>query len=141
MVLDDDGFPVVYEVLRDSSGARVLYVDSALEEQAAVEHGAPLPGRRFAIERSADHAPDTIVAGILEPGPVPLGPFVYLDAAGLDAVGLICRCMPSRVDAIRENAEYRLVPREHAVPPEGLALADTRSAAAVGDALRLPASF
>jgi hypothetical protein len=104
-----DEFPAVYEVLSDSSGARLIFVATAVEQAAAEEYGPPLPGRRFAIERAVEDAPDVIVAGVLESGPTPLGPFVYLSKQTRDVGTLICRCMPSQVDVVLDSTEYRLI--------------------------------
>jgi hypothetical protein len=136
MTLGSDGFPLIYEVLRDSAGARLIFVDAALEERAARDHGAALPGRRFAVERSVEEAPRVVVGGLLEPGPIPMGPFVYLWETTADVNLVLCRCMPSRVDAILESRPYRL----EAMPdggagPEWL---DEGSGASLDAFLRLP---
>ena len=107
VTMDGDGFPAIYEVLDDASGARLLFVIEALEATAIEQFGDPLDGRRFSIERPVGDAPDVVVAGLLEPGPVPLGPFVYLDANG-DVASIICRCMESRVGSITDSVKYEL---------------------------------
>jgi hypothetical protein len=112
MTLDDEGFPVLVEVLNDSSGLRVVYVGRRLEEEAARDHGKPLPGRRFAIERSLEEQPRLVVAAVFEDGPEPSGPMVYLRAGSHDVDAVSCRCMPSRVEAIRDNLDYDLLPLE-----------------------------
>lgn len=109
MTLDSEGFPAIYEILGDSSGARLIFVSSAVEQAASAAFGAPLTGRRFTVERSIDETPRVVVPGILEPGPAPLGPFVYLSAEARDVTSLICRCMPSLVEVIDTNTEYALV--------------------------------
>ena len=116
VTLGRDGFPAVYEVLSDSSGARLLFVTENLEGAAASDFGDPLEGRRFAVERRVEAAPQAVVAGILEPGPVPLGPFVYLTRSG-DVASVICRCMESRVETVVDSLEYELRPLEE-VPPQ-----------------------
>jgi len=103
-----DGYPLAHEILSDSSGLSLLFVDAGLEERAAEAYGPPLAGRRYSVERATEDAPDTIVAGLFEPGATPLGPFVYLSAERQDVVAVICRCMPSRVDDIVETREYVL---------------------------------
>jgi hypothetical protein len=112
VTMDSDGFPAIYEVLDDATGARLLFVMEALESTAIEQFGDPLAGRRFSIERPVDDAPDVVVAGLLEPGPVPLGPFVYLNASG-DVASIICRCMESRVESIADSMQYELTAIEH----------------------------
>jgi hypothetical protein len=119
--LGSDGFPTLYEVLTDASGARLIFVAQALEEAAIGQFGDPLAGRRFTIERAVEEAPDVVVAGTLEPGPIPLGPFVYVTAPAGDVSSVICRCMESRVGAIVESLEYELVPIDE-LSASGLAL-------------------
>lgn len=124
ITLGRDGFPLLFEVLRDSSGARVLFVGRALEELAAAAHGAPLPGRRYACERAVEDAPRVVVAGLVERGPMPLGPFVYLDREQHDVTTVLCRCAPSQVGGVLESRPYELVPLDalahaRAGEPEG----------------------
>jgi hypothetical protein len=117
--LGSDGFPLWYEVLADSSAGRLIFVSSTLEEAAASQFGPPLEGRSHAIERSVTEAPDVVVAGVLEPGPMPLGPFAYLTREDHDVSTLICRCMPSQVEQIVDGREYRLerLPRSDSIEP------------------------
>jgi len=110
MTVDDAGFPFVWEVLGDSSGARPIFVATALDAAASKRLGPPPDGRAFAVERPVPERPDVVVPGLLEPGPVPLGPFVYLTPDEHDVGALICRCMPSRVERIVESTTYRLKP-------------------------------
>lgn len=112
LTLDDDGFPVLVEVLNDSSGLRVVYVARRLEAAAARDYGEPLPGRRFAIERSLEEQPRLVVPAVFEDGPEPSGPMVYLRAGSHDVGAVLCRCMPSQVEAIRDNLDYDLLPLE-----------------------------
>ena len=108
ITLDAEGFPIIWEVLGDDTGAAVIYIADWLEDAAAREFGAPLRRRRFAIERSIGDRPNVVVARSLAGGPVPMGPFVYL-VAGTRAVStVICRCMPSQVEQFRESAYYDL---------------------------------
>jgi hypothetical protein len=135
MTLGSDGFPAIYEVLTDSSGARPIFVTTVLEDAASAEFGDPLEGRRFAIERAVEDAPDVIVPGILEPGPTPLGPFVYLTEPAHDVATLICRCMPSQVEVILDSLEYRLEPVGDHDPSE-----IAKEALSLDQSLRLPSS-
>ena len=95
ITLGKTGVPILWEVLSDPSGARLVFVSETLEELARQHSGAPLPGRRFSVERSLDEAPRTVVARAISNGGVPLGPFVYLEAGTRAARTLLCRCSPS----------------------------------------------
>jgi hypothetical protein len=139
MTLDGDGFPVVFEILGDSSGMRPVYVTPALEAAASAAWGAPLPGRGFAIERAVDEAPDVVVIELIEPGPEPLGPFVYLETGTRDVTALICRCMPSRVAEITNSATYRLAPAD--ATPDLLRELAAKPDDGLDAMLRLPGSF
>ena len=132
LTLGNDGFPIVYEVLKDSSGARLLFVDSGLEERVAGEFGAPLRDRRFSVERSVDEAADVIVGGIFEPGSRPLGPFVYLKEETHDVNVVLCRCMTPRVFDIVDSIAYRLSPHDPATERAGL-----EASAAIESSLRV----
>lgn len=112
LTVGTDGFPLAAEVMRDSSGARLLFVDTSLEERAEKQFGLPLPDRRYAIERSIDETPDVAVGGVFEPGATPLGPFVYLWEQTHDVNVVLCRCMPPRVFDIVDSIGYTLKPGE-----------------------------
>lgn len=131
-VFGEDGFPLLYEVLTDSREIRRVFVSTTLETEAAAEHGAILDGCRYAIERAADDSGRTIVAAEFENGAMPLGPFVYLDAAHGDVTTVICRCMPTQVETIDSAKSYEL---EEAEATSGFSF--ERYAAS----LRLPAFF
>ena len=120
MTLGEDGFPEVYEVMRDSSGARLIFVAVTLEEEAKDAFGAPLPGRRFAVEPSVEQAPDVVVGACLESGPTPLGPIVYVRERDGNVNTVICRCMPSRVISIPNSETYVLAPLDPGTAPETL---------------------
>jgi hypothetical protein len=126
--LGDDGFAIAYEVLHDSSGARLLFVDAMLEQRAAERFGPALPGRRFALERGLDETPDVAVGAIYEPGAIPLGPFVYLWNDTSDVNVVLCRCMAPRVFDIVDSIAYSLTPAE----------ASDWRAVPLADSLRLP---
>jgi hypothetical protein len=110
LTLGSDGFPVIYEILADSSGARVIFVTTSVESEAVAEFGGPAPGRRFAVERPVSEAPNVVVVSEVEPGPTPLGPFAYLSRATHDVHTLICRCMPSQVHDIVDSRDCPLEP-------------------------------
>ncbi len=114
VTLGEDGFPTVYEALHDSSGARLLFVDMALEQQAADAFGPPLPGRRFSIERGIEETPEVAIGATFEPGTTPLGPFVYLWSESHDVNVVLCRCMAPRVFDIVDSIAYTLTPGDPA---------------------------
>ncbi len=107
-----DGFPVAWEVLGFGNGVKRLFVSSTLEGAAEDKFGGPLPGRNFAIERSVADAPDAVVVRIIEDGPIPMGPYVYLAADTHEVTTLLCRCSPSQVSRIVEMDYYSLLPLE-----------------------------
>ena len=111
MTFDDKGMILIWEVLTDGSGPHLIFVVTALEDAARKEYGEPLPERRYSIEASVSAAPDVIVPRVVRPGPMPMGPFLYLEHSTHDVVTLICRCMPSQVDNLAGDGEYELKPR------------------------------
>jgi len=127
--LGDDGFPIAYEILRDSSGVRLLFVDAMLEQRSAEQFGPPVPGRRFSVERGLDETPDVAVGAIYESGTTPLGPFVYLRDESHDVNVVLCRCMAPRIFDIVDSIAYTLKPRD----------ASNWRPLPLADSLRLPA--
>jgi hypothetical protein len=108
MTLRSDGHPLVWEPLADASGLRLLYVSESLEAAARTTHGEPLPGRAFATEPPADAQPSIVVVRTLTDGPIPMGPWVYLDTPATDVTTFICRCMPSQVTGAMVRTDYTL---------------------------------
>src|SRR5262249_26008854 len=96
MTLDSRGYPVIWEVIDSRERIAAIFVSKSLDAKSAAAYGAPLPGRHFAIERSVNEQPDVVVARLLDDGPEPMGPFVYLSREGLEITTLSCRCMPSQ---------------------------------------------
>lgn len=109
MILDEQRFPIIWESLCSSGGLRVLYVSQALENEAAAAYQQPHTGRSFAIEPSLDQRPDVVVARVLEDGPIPMGPYAYLNDR-LEITTILCRCMPAQVDDFLINDAYDLIP-------------------------------
>ena len=154
ITLSSAGRPVVWEVLADSSGVELIFVSQNLEAAAVAEFGKPPPGRRYAIERGVDEAPNVIVARVIDDGPVALGPIVYLSAGTRAVSTLICRCMPAQAKQLLGTSTYDLLPFQ-ATPAQSLltqarALAKERTAFWPGDppsdsrlehCLRLPSAF
>jgi hypothetical protein len=110
MTMDSSGSPVVWEALSDDRTGHLLFVSQSLETSAKVQFGPRLPGRVFALERSTVVRPDVIVARIIDDGPVPMGPFVYIMSDSLDIATVTCRCMASQVDAFVNDAYYEVLP-------------------------------
>ena len=110
LTLDSEGFPIIWEVLGNESGLAVIFVSKTLEEAAKKTFGLPLDERRFSIEQSVKARPNVVVARILDDGPQPMGPFVYLSAEYQTVTTLICRCMPSQVHDFVDNISYELQP-------------------------------
>jgi hypothetical protein len=105
-----DGRPVLWEILNRLGRAEVIFAAQSLEHAAAAEHGSVLPGRRYALERSSGEAPDAFVAKILEDGPVPMGPMVYVSMDPLLISAVACRCMPTQARSLTSTVTYDLKP-------------------------------
>ncbi len=118
IVLGADGFPVVYETasgapsIGAAAGLRSLFVSASFELAAEAEFGSALVGRRFAAERSVEDAPHAMVVRILEDGPQPMGPFLYIAAPSRRIITMHCRCSPSQMDEVIDSAYYDLAPFE-----------------------------
>lgn len=110
ITLDFRGAPVIWEVLHDSTGADLIYVAQSLEVLARAEFGPSLSGRKFAVERSRSEAAATVVANVIDDGPVAMGPIIYLQGDGHDVSALICRCMPAQFQNLIAQQDYKLLP-------------------------------
>ncbi len=110
ITLNSAGHPAIWEVLADDSGAKVFFVAQHVEAAARAEFGQPLPGRRYAIERSLEAAPHVVVARVLDDSPVVMGPIVYLSAGTRAVSTLICRCMPAQAKKLVSTSTYDLQP-------------------------------
>jgi hypothetical protein len=154
ITLSSSGQPVIWEVLADSSGAELTFVAQSLEAAASAEFGKPLPGRRYSVERGLDEAPETVVARVIDDGPVPMGPIVYLNAGTRAVSTLICRCMPAQSRKLSSTSTYRLLPGQNdsadSLLPRTRPKSNYRAAFWPGDGqsqkrlekcLRLPGSF
>ena len=154
ITLSSAGQPVIWEVLADNSKAKLFFVSQNLEAAAVAEFGMPLPGRRYAIERSLEAAPDVIVVRVIDDSPVPLGPIIYLSAATRQVSTLVCRCMPAQARRLLTTRTYDLLPFQEAstnsliirarlMLPDREAFwpADDASRKGLGACLRLPESF
>ncbi len=114
LVLDGDGFPLVYEAVRsptfpaEPSDPRNLFVSRSFELAARAAFGDPLPRRRYAAERGLEDPGQSVVIRVLEDGPLPMGPYVYIDATNR-VTTLACRCSPSQMDRVLKSEYYDLI--------------------------------
>ncbi|MCU0783075.1 MAG: hypothetical protein MUF81_03320 [Verrucomicrobia bacterium] len=138
LTLDSNGLPVIWEVLDDRSGPRVMFVSQLLEKRARATYGAPAAGRRFAVESELASAPDVVVARVNDDGPVAMGPIVHLTAPRGDINAVICRCMPTQIHQLVRTDYYELKPLS-AVTNLNLEILETRRC--LIDELRLPVNF
>lgn len=110
--LGADGFPIVWEVLTGESDDVVLFVSASFEAAARSEFGSPAPGRTFFSERPGGKAPRSEVARVLDDGPVPMGPYLYVAAEQSAIDGVLCRCMPAQFEESLGTHDYQLRPVE-----------------------------
>jgi hypothetical protein len=108
LTLNSAGAPVLWEVADHRWPRQLVFVARSLETAAAAAFGEPLPGRAVVIERSAESAPHTTVVRILEDGPVPMGPMVYVAGTPPEVASVICRCMPAQAVAVAGMGEFEV---------------------------------
>lgn len=108
MTLDSDGAPAIWEILEDPTGGDIIFVSDWVEASARRAHGTPLPDRRFSVERGLAQAPSTVVARVIDEGPLPMGPIVYLRADTQEIGTITCRCMPPQVAKVSGERDYTL---------------------------------
>jgi hypothetical protein len=101
-----EGMPIVWEILRDASHARILFVSQSLEAAAMKHYPGALPGRRFRVEQAVEDAPDVVVARVLDDSQTAMGPIVYLDADSHEVATLICRCMDAQAKEVVGMGDY-----------------------------------
>lgn len=105
-----DGFPLAWEILSSDTEERHIFVASSLQRAAVDVFGEPVQDRFFAIERPVGEAPLTVVLRIVEDGPIPMGPYVYLADPSHDVTTLLCRCSPAQIGRFVAEGYYDLVP-------------------------------
>lgn len=137
LTLDLQGLPVIWEVLDDYPGPRVVFVSRSLEERAKMTFELPAPGRRFAVEQPLNVVPDVVVARVLEDGPVAMGPIVHETING-EINAVICRCMPTQARQLVATTYYELKPLSDAKNVNFEIVGTNR---ALTEMLRLPAHF
>lgn len=114
VILGADGMPALWEALVGPAHPRIFFVSQAVEKAARAQFGEPLSPRTFAVEQKSDALRDVVVAGTLDDGPVPMGPYVYVDDNHDRLITAIhCRCSPSQFDEAVETNEYKLLPAEN----------------------------
>jgi hypothetical protein len=143
ITLSDSGEPAVWEVLSDRSQLDLVFVSEKVEAAAVAAFGAPLEGRRYAAEASAAQAPRTVVARVIDDGPVAMGPIVYLKKETGDVMTLICRCMASQVRKLAGMGTYELHRWAHQTPRPANAgfWPDEAAGNRLEQQLRLPGQF
>lgn len=107
---DAAGYPLAWEVLDPKWRGHVIYVAETVESKARSQYGSALPGRRYSVERSLADERDTVVPRVLSDGPIPMGPYVYLEGTRGEVSGVLCRCMDSQVNQFTETRRYHVLP-------------------------------
>lgn len=110
LTLNSSGQPVIWEILGKTASAELIFASESLEAAAQARFGPPLPGRKYSIEPASSATPLVVVPRIIDDGPVPMGPIVYLRARTRSVSTIICRCMPAQAKAVRGSFNYDLVP-------------------------------
>ncbi len=114
VILGSDGMPVLWEALVGPENARVFYVSKSVEDAARKQFGDPLEARHVSIERKHLDALNLVVARVIDDGPVPMGPYVYVEALRDRIITTVhCRCSPSQFDEAAQTVEYQLLPIEN----------------------------
>ena len=111
MTLNSHGHPVIWEVLNESQHRQVIFVARSLEEKAKSQFTNACPSRQFVVEQPTEITPRTVVARIVEDGPVPMGPAAYVEQGTRDIAAILCRCMPPESTNVLTTSSYTLAPR------------------------------
>jgi hypothetical protein len=101
-----EGMPILWEILRDASHARIFFVSQSLESAAMKHYPSALPGRRFYVEQSVGETPNVVVARVLDDSQTAMGPIIYLNADSNDVATLICRCMDAQAKEVVGMGDY-----------------------------------
>jgi hypothetical protein len=110
LTLNTNGVPVIYELLGGTRGIEQIFVTQSIEAAAMSKFGPALPGRRHAVERSLNDAPNVVVPRVLDDPPDIMGPILYLQAGTHDLATMICRCMDAQAKQLVGQGFYELVP-------------------------------
>jgi hypothetical protein len=106
---DSKGSPVMWEVLADPSGIPLIFVAQSLEKAAELQYGEPLRDRRHAVEAKISKK-FIVVPRVLDDGPMPMGPMLYLNANSHAIASIACRCMRTQARSLLSTSEYHLEP-------------------------------
>ena len=137
MTLDSSGYPAIFEVITGAGELTALYASRGIEEAAAKEQAAVLPGKQYSIEGDSE----VKVAGLVEDGPVAMGPLVYVAAGDRRIVSLSCRCSPSRIDKADDSLRYGLITSDGSIPASAEFAAKLPTSEQALRALRIPRDF
>jgi hypothetical protein len=107
ITLNPAGDPSIWEVLNDSKGAEIIWVSQSLEIAAAKEFGPALAGRLCSVERALSETPRVVVPHLVDDGPMPMGPILYI-AEGGDIHVVACRCSAAPAQTLEAQGVYRL---------------------------------
>jgi hypothetical protein len=116
VTVNSEGWPLITEVITNDSNSRVLFLTEKLGRAAEQRPGAALSGRIYAVERKGRPGQKVIVPRVIQDGPVPMGPMVYVSRDQRTITTVLCRCMPSQVKSIEGGFNYELRLTEW--PPE-----------------------
>lgn len=107
LTFDAAGLPAIWEVRHDPSGAEIIWVSQKFEIGAAAQFGKPLAGRVLSAARSTADAPRFVEGGIVDDGPMPMGPMLYVAADGT-VLSIACRCSAFEARSLEDRGTYRL---------------------------------
>lgn len=122
ITLNQNRMPVIWEIIKDSSGLHLIYVARSLEESARQVLGPALPGRRFVVEPARDSKPGVMVPGTLDDAPIAFGPWLYVLPDTMDIAVVLCRCMDAQVIPPIIQGRYQF--QFHARSPFGISPPD-----------------
>jgi hypothetical protein len=107
VTLDSSAVPIFWEILQDSSDAELIWVSQATEIKAADQFGTALPGRLCSVERGFSETPLVVVPNVVDDGPLPMGPVIYLFQNG-DVPMVACRCSSTHARTLEAQSSYEL---------------------------------
>lgn len=142
LTLNEGGTPVIARVRQSCSPVDRYFVAESIESAARLEHGAPLSGRRFSIERAANGSSagkhrDILVPNLMATPRDKSGPWIYINDKDDFITGVICRCSAAQIRAFTERLEYDLRPLSDV--PASISLPDLSDPTSA--ALRLPTTI
>lgn len=117
--VDRRGTTIIARVIQSGSTVDRYFVSELLEAAARKEHGPPLAGRRFSIERASspvDAKPsgskphDFLVPKLMFSAPEPAGPWVYIDGQDGFVTTVHCRCSASQIKVFTDKVEFDIKP-------------------------------